>query len=75
VNSSGGSHYGGEGIEKAGLRDIQNRSAQEQAAFREAIKRNIIYVDPMDLTKMLDIPPGTEPLNGVRDMLKLYYPD
>ena len=33
-----------------------------------------VYADPMDITKMLDIPPGTQVLNGVRDMMALFYP-
>jgi hypothetical protein len=34
----------------------------------------MIYADPMDLTKMLDIAPGTQVLNGVRDTQRLFYP-
>jgi hypothetical protein len=39
----------------------------------------IVYADPMDLTKMLDIKPGTSdpekgPLAGVRDTQALFYP-
>jgi hypothetical protein len=33
----------------------------------------MIYADPMDLTKMLDIPPGTQVLNGVHDTQKMFY--
>ena len=75
VNMSGGSQYGGEGMEKAFLRSLPNQSAQVQTAVREALRSKIVYADPLDLTKMLDIPPGTEPLSGVREMLKLFYPD
>lgn len=34
----------------------------------------IIYADPMDLTKMLNINPGLLVLNGVRDTESLFYP-
>ena len=75
VNTSGGSRYGGEGLEKVFLRNLANQPAPVQTATSEAVNSEILYADPMDLTKMLDIPPGTEPLSGVREMLKLYYPD
>jgi hypothetical protein len=35
----------------------------------------IVYADPMDLTKMLDIPPGTGVLEGVRETQKLFFPN
>jgi hypothetical protein len=34
----------------------------------------IIYADPHDLTKMLNIKTGPRPLPGVRSMQHLYYP-
>lgn len=74
-NTSGGSPYGGEGLEKAFLRSLPNQSAPVQAAVREGLMGKIVYADPMDLTKILDIPPGTEPLSGVGEMLKLFYPN
>jgi hypothetical protein len=37
-------------------------------------RRKIIYADPMDITKMLDVTPGTQVLNGVRDTMQLLYP-
>ena len=65
VNTSGGHSAGGEGIEK---RFLAGTYAATLASSR------IIYADPMDLTKMLDIPPGTQVLNGVRDTQRLFYP-
>jgi hypothetical protein len=64
VNTSGGHSAGGEGHEK--------RFLDQYGAPKGNNK--IIYADPMDLTKMLDIPPGTEVLNGVRDTQGLFYP-
>jgi hypothetical protein len=40
----------------------------------ESTPNKIIYAEPMDLTKMLDIVPGTQVLNGVRDTQRLFYP-
>ncbi|MGD2108690.1 MAG: hypothetical protein PVI86_04795 [Phycisphaerae bacterium] len=75
VNTSGGSNFGGEGMEKEFLRSLPTLSDATQTAAREAMKSEIVYADPMDLTKMLDVPPGTGPLPGVAGMLKLYYPE
>jgi len=33
----------------------------------------IVYADPADLTKMLDVAPGTETLDGVRDFQPLFF--
>jgi hypothetical protein len=64
VNTSAGHAAGGEGMERQFL-----------ATQHPTLGRNrIIYADPMDLTKMLDIPPGTQVLNGVRDTQQLFYP-
>jgi hypothetical protein len=67
VNTSGGSLAGGEGMEYEYLSTMVPRGL--------IVARNeIIYADPMDLTKMLDIEPGTRPLQGVRDTQVLFYP-
>lgn len=66
VNTSGGSVQGGEGMEKEYL-----RTAVPQG--RIIADHLIIYADPMDLTKMLNIEPGTRPLDGVRDTQALFY--
>ena len=63
VNTSGGHYAGGEGMERAFL----------SARSPVPTPNRIIYADPMDLTKMLDIPPGTQVLNGVRDTQRLFY--
>jgi hypothetical protein len=64
VNTSGGHAAGGEGMERAFL--------SSRANIR--VPNKMIYADPMDLTKMLNISPGTRVLNGVRDTQPLFYP-
>jgi hypothetical protein len=65
VNTSGGSIAGGEGMEKGYL-------AQRSSPL--AVAHQIVYADPMDLTKMLDLEPGTGNLEGVRVAQALFYP-
>jgi hypothetical protein len=67
VNTSGGSPVGGEGMEYEYL-------AGALAAGLSFPEHQVIYADPMDLTKMLDVEPGTRPLDGVRDTQALFYP-
>jgi len=61
VNTSGGHSAGGEGMEKDYVRNVK-LTPEAQRLFRRS---QIIYADPMDLTKMLNIPPGTQVLGGV----------
>jgi hypothetical protein len=65
VNTSAGHPFGGEGMERRFL-----------AAGNVPVStpNKIIYAEPMDLTKMLDVVPGTQVLNGVRDTQRLFYP-
>jgi len=73
VNTSGGTNTGGEGMEKEFLRSLPDQSEAVQESVRNALMCDIVYADPMDLTKMLDIPPGTQVLAGVGEFLKLFY--
>jgi hypothetical protein len=73
VNTSGGTNTGGEGMEKAFLRSLKENPDSVKNSFRDLMKTAIVYADPMDLTKMLDISPGTQVLDGVRGLLKLFY--
>jgi len=75
VNTSGGVNTGGEGMEKEYIRSMDEYSDSTKEAFRKALQQEIVYADPMDLTKMLDIPPGTQVLGGVGEILKLFYAD
>jgi len=74
VNTSGGHRAGGEGMEKGFLRDLPNLPPATRAAARRALAAEMVYADPMDLTKMLDIAPGTQNLAGVAATQKLFYP-
>lgn len=74
VNTSGGHAAGGEGMEKDFLRGLKNESPALQDKVAQALAVPIVYADPMDLTKMLNIPPGTSILPGVRDTQGLFYP-
>ena len=65
VNTQGGVNSGGEGMEKEYRRG--------EAATRSIQAAPIIYADPMDITKMLNIPPGTQILDGVRVAQALFY--
>ena len=74
VNTSGGHLLGGEGLEKAFVKNILS-SLDESMELKDELKSySIIYADPMDITKMLNIPPGTHVLDGVRDVQNLFYP-
>ncbi len=74
VNTSGGVDAGGEGMEKAYMRSLLAQEKPPDGILARFAKRTIIYADPMDITKMLDIAPGTQVLNGVRDTMVLLYP-
>ena len=74
VNTSAGHDSGGEGMEKDHLRSLDTQPDSVQAAVDRVTQCDIIYADPMDLTKMLNISTGTFVLNGVHDMLHLFYP-
>jgi hypothetical protein len=75
VNTSGGINAGGEGMEKSFLGNLPGLPQAMQDAAARAMQTKVVYADPMDITKMLDIPPGTETLPGVRDTQALLYPN
>jgi len=74
VNTSGGTNTGGEGMEKEFVRSLAEQPEPVQRSFHDGLEYDIVYADPMDLTKMLDISPGTQALRGVGESLKLFYP-
>lgn len=74
VNTSGGGPHGGEGMERKFMAELQNYSLAIQDVVREAPQVPILLADPMDLTKMINFPPGTMTLDGVRDTQQLFYP-
>lgn len=74
VNSSAGHKTGGEGMEKEHLKSLEQQPESNQSTVLRLSQSDVIYADPMDLTKMLNVPTGTFVLEGVRNMLPLFYP-
>ena len=55
---------------------LAHQSKEEELRLRKlAASFRVIYADPIDLTKMLNIPTGTKELPGVAKILKLFYTD
>jgi hypothetical protein len=74
VNTSGGHRDGGEGMEVAYVKNMASSSKGVREEFAKCLVEPIQYADPMDLTKMLNVAPGTRTLDGVRDLQALFYP-
>jgi len=64
---------GTEGMEKTNLR--VDRKHPEKLEKRRAFFASfqIVYADPIDLTKMLNMSTGTKELPGVAEMLRMFY--
>ena len=73
TNTSGGLDNGTEGMEKEQWRRLGEQPTRVRARMLEAAEAPLILADPIDLTKMLDIPPGLTELRGVAAMLMKYY--
>lgn len=72
VNTNSGHRKGAEGLEKGHIGEMIGSSG---STFQDLITRTeIVYADPADLTKMLNIAPGTLALAGVAATQKLFYP-
>lgn len=74
VNSNAGHQRGGEGLEREYMLHVQSLPEPQRTQLLEHMRTDIVYADPMDLTKMLNVPPGTHVLEGVREMQKHFYP-
>jgi hypothetical protein len=84
TNSNAGGNRGAEGMEKENAAKVRDRLAlaamgseplsSTVQGFLQAMCSDMIYADPADLTKMLDIPPGTFILQGVGSTEELFYP-
>ena len=61
-------------MEKEYIRGLPDEPENIRESVQHLLRSKIQYADPMDLTKMLDIPPGTGPLPGVAKIMKLLYP-
>ena len=75
VNTSSGHKTGCEGIAKESTRRALQLAAKSDELRKHVTSFRVVYADPIDLTKMLDIPTGTKALAGVGDRLKWFYPD
>jgi len=75
TNTSSGLDNGAEGIEKVELRKLnrQQQPAHVQQRMEYRLAAPMVLADPIDLTKMLDIPPGLTELRGVASMLMKFY--
>lgn len=74
TNSNSGHATGAEGMERAHLARVRSEPQTSAELKALVLSYRIIYADPQDLTKMLDIPPGTFVLEGVRDTQRLFDP-
>ena len=73
TNTSGGLNNGAEGIEKIELRKLKQQPEHIRRRTERRLAAPVVLADPIDLTKMLNIPPGLTELQGVASMLMKYY--
>lgn len=74
VNTNAGHSFGMEGMEKDYVDQMMNTDGHIKEEFQKRIDHAIVYADPSDLTKMLNISPGTIALKEVGTIEKLFYP-
>lgn len=73
TNTSSGLNSGAEGMEKTELRKLKQQPAGIRRRTERRLDAPVVLADPIDLTKMLDIPTGLTALPGVASMLMKYY--
>lgn len=73
TNTSGGLDSGAEGMEKAEMRKLKQKPEQTRERVERCLAAPMVLADPIDLTKMLDIPPGLSECQGAASMLMKYY--
>ena len=73
TNTSSGLDSGQEGMEKVELRKLEQQPDHIRRRMKHCLSAPIVLADPIDLTKMLDIPPGLSELQGTASILKLFY--
>ena len=73
TNTSGGLDSGAEGMEKVELRKLKQQPAHIRQRTEQRLGAPVVLADPIDLTKMLDIPPGLTELRGVASILMKFY--
>ena len=74
INTNAGHSSGSEGMEVEHMKKLAELPAAECEAAFTKMRSRILYADPMDLTKMLNISPGTQALAGVANFQKWFYP-
>lgn len=57
TNTSSGLNNGAEGLEKIELRKLAQQPEHIRVRMEKALEAPVLLADPIDLTKMLDIPP------------------
>ena len=73
TNTNSGLDSGAEGLEKIELRKLDQQPDNIRLRTEEALAAQVVLADPIDMTKMLDIPPGLTALQGVGSMLMKFY--
>ncbi len=74
TNTNSGHATGAEGVEVEYVKSLL-ASPEKSRALKERVSAyQVRYADNADLTKMIDIAPGTQIMNGVRDSLDLFSP-
>jgi hypothetical protein len=73
TNTSSGLDKGAEGMEKVELRKLKQQPTYIRERTERCLDAPVVLADPIDLTKMLDIPTGLTELQGVASMLMKYY--
>ncbi len=61
-------------MEKDFVRSLDDAEPAVRAAAQRRFDAPVRLADPIDITKMLNIPPGTKELPGVARTLSLFYP-
>lgn len=74
TNTNSGHASGAEGVEVAYVKSLLASPEKSRALKVRVSAYQVKYADDADLTKMIDIAPGTEIMNGVRDSLHLFAP-
>jgi hypothetical protein len=73
TNTSSGLDNGQEGMQKVELRKLNQQPTNIRQRTERRLAAPVVLADPIDMTKMLDIPPGLTELHGVALMLKKFY--
>ena len=75
TNTNSGTNSGAEGMERAALRKLKNNQQPEHVKerMRKSLATPVVLADPVDITKILNIPPGLSVLGGVAEIIDKFY--